>query len=59
MIPGARYVEYPEAGHFLPVDEPARVTRDLLAFLGSQPAIGKSGAEKVDEGRDLGVDQAA
>ncbi|MBN9446700.1 MAG: alpha/beta hydrolase [Bosea sp.] len=33
LIPGARYVEYAEAGHFLPVDEKTRVTADLLAFL--------------------------
>ncbi|MGB3422986.1 MAG: alpha/beta hydrolase [Castellaniella sp.] len=59
MIPGARYLEYPQAGHFLIVDEAARVTRDVLDFLGSEPAVGEPGAEKVDEGRDLGVDQAA
>ena len=33
LIQGARYVEYAEAGHFLPVDEKTRVTADLLAFL--------------------------
>lgn len=32
-IPGSRLVEIPEAGHFLQLDQPARVVAELLAFL--------------------------
>ncbi|WP_328345476.1 alpha/beta hydrolase [Streptomyces violaceus] len=34
LIPGARLVPVPEAGHLVPLDAPARLTSALLAFLG-------------------------
>lgn len=34
-LPGSRLVELPEAGHFLQVDQPARVLAELEAFLGA------------------------
>ncbi|MBB6414997.1 alpha/beta fold hydrolase [Streptomyces sp. AK010] len=33
LIPGARLVPVPEAGHLVPLDAPARLTSELLAFL--------------------------
>lgn len=36
-IPGARYVEYADAHHFVVVNERRRVLMDLLAFLGEAP----------------------
>ena len=33
-VPSSRLVEIPEAGHFLQVDQPERVSRELEAFLG-------------------------
>lgn len=33
LIPGAWLVPVPEAGHLLPLDAPARLTSELLAFL--------------------------
>ena len=32
-LPRARLVEYPDAGHFLYLDEPERFVRDVGAFL--------------------------
>ncbi|MFJ8715306.1 alpha/beta fold hydrolase [Streptomyces violaceus] len=34
LIPGARLVPVPEAGHLVPLDAPARLTSALLTFLG-------------------------
>ncbi|MFH9706958.1 alpha/beta fold hydrolase [Streptomyces luteogriseus] len=33
LIPGARLVPVPEAGHLVPLDAPAQLTSELLAFL--------------------------
>ncbi|MEU0584477.1 alpha/beta hydrolase [Streptomyces sp. NPDC006132] len=33
MVPGARLVPVPEAGHLVPLDAPARLTSEVLAFL--------------------------
>jgi pimeloyl-ACP methyl ester carboxylesterase len=33
-IPGCRYVEVPEAGHFIQLDQPERLVQELRAFLG-------------------------
>jgi pimeloyl-ACP methyl ester carboxylesterase len=35
LIPGARLVPVPEAGHLVPLDAPARLTGELLVFLTS------------------------
>ncbi|PNG22688.1 alpha/beta hydrolase [Streptomyces cahuitamycinicus] len=35
LIPGARLVPVPEAGHLVPLDVPARLTGELLMFLAS------------------------
>jgi len=34
-IPASRLVEIPEAGHFIQVDQPERLVRELQAFLGA------------------------
>lgn len=39
-IPGARYVEYADAHHFIVVDERRNVLADLLAFLGESETTG-------------------
>jgi proline iminopeptidase len=35
-VPRGRYLEYPESGHFLFVEEPARFGRDVTAFIGGR-----------------------
>ncbi len=35
LIPGARLVPVPGAGHLVPLDAPARLTSEILAFLRS------------------------
>jgi len=32
-VPGGRYLEYPEAGHFMFVEDPVRFGRDVTAFI--------------------------
>jgi pimeloyl-ACP methyl ester carboxylesterase len=34
-IPCSHLVEVPEAGHFIQVDQPERIVRELRAFLGT------------------------
>ncbi len=36
MLPDVRVVEYPRAGHFMYLDEPARFTRDVAGFLATK-----------------------
>ncbi|MFI6851495.1 alpha/beta fold hydrolase [Streptomyces sp. NPDC050416] len=35
LIPGARLVPVPESGHLVPLDAPARLTNEVLTFLGA------------------------
>lgn len=35
-VPSGRYLEYPEAGHFMFVEEPVRFARDVTAFIGGR-----------------------
>jgi pimeloyl-ACP methyl ester carboxylesterase len=35
LIPGARLVPVPESGHLVPLDAPARLTSEVLTFLGA------------------------
>jgi pimeloyl-ACP methyl ester carboxylesterase len=34
-LPGSRLVEVPEAGHFIQIDQPERLVRELRGFLGA------------------------
>jgi pimeloyl-ACP methyl ester carboxylesterase len=37
-IPGAEWIEYPDAGHLILEEQPARLASDIAAFLAELPA---------------------